>query len=112
MGNRDPDEVAAVRRVVADRVAGGRVDSVVASARGPAISPLPGPEPGFTVPELGVLAYRKLRGVPLLDLPRRGWSVHGGAIAATLGELLAALGSGRDAYIDNSLAAVAWLFPA
>jgi hypothetical protein len=45
-------------------------------ARGAAISPLPVPEPGFIVPELGVLAYRKLPGVPLLDLARRGWSVH------------------------------------
>ena len=130
MGNRDPDDIAAVRRVVADRLAGGRIDSVVAVGEGTghlayevngelivrwskepdaaaraagveregrllaavaAISPLPVPEPGFTVPELGVLAYRKLPGVPLLDLPRPEWSVHGGAIAATLGELLAAL---------------------
>jgi aminoglycoside phosphotransferase (APT) family kinase protein len=35
-----------------------------------AISPLPVPEPSFTVPEQGCLAYRKLPGVPLLDLPR------------------------------------------
>jgi aminoglycoside phosphotransferase (APT) family kinase protein len=130
MGNPDPDEVAAVRRVVADRLAGGRVDSVGAVGEGTghrayevngglivrwskepdaaaraagvererrllaavaAISPLAVPEPGFTVPELGVLAYRKLPGVPLLGLPRPEWSVHGGVIAATLGELLAAL---------------------
>jgi len=55
------------------------------------ISPLPVPEPVFTVPEQGCLAYRKLPGRPLLDLPRRRWSAHVGAIAATLGELLAAL---------------------
>ena len=130
MGSRVPDGVAAVRRVVAARVPGGRVDSVVpvgegtdhlayevngelivrwskepdAAARAAgleqearllaavaAISPLPVPEPTFTVPELGVLAYRKLPGVPLPDLPRPGWSAYGGAIAARLGGLLTAL---------------------
>src|SRR5215211_4430951 len=34
-----------------------------------AISPLPVPEPVFTAAEQGCLAYRKLPGVPLLDLP-------------------------------------------
>jgi aminoglycoside phosphotransferase (APT) family kinase protein len=56
-----------------------------------AISPLPCPEPVFTVPEQGVLAYRKLPGRPLLDLPQPQRSAHGGSIAATLGELLTAL---------------------
>jgi aminoglycoside phosphotransferase (APT) family kinase protein len=56
-----------------------------------AISPLPVPEPSFTVPERGVLAYRKLPGLPLLELPRPRWSAHGGSVAATLGELLTAL---------------------
>jgi aminoglycoside phosphotransferase (APT) family kinase protein len=56
-----------------------------------AISPLPVPEPVFTVPEQGVLAYRKLPGRPLLDLPQPQRSAHGGSIAATLGELLTAL---------------------
>src|SRR5919204_3247117 len=39
-----------------------------------AISPLPVPEPSFTVPEQGCLAYRKLPGVPLLDLPSHSGS--------------------------------------
>ena len=57
-----------------------------------AISPLPVPEPSFAVPEQGWLAYRRLPGEPLLDQPRRRWwSAHAGSIAATLGELLAAL---------------------
>jgi aminoglycoside phosphotransferase (APT) family kinase protein len=55
------------------------------------ISPLPVPEPAFTVAEQGCLAYRKLPGVPLLDMPRHRRSAHGTSIAATLGELLSAL---------------------
>ncbi|QFZ74591.1 phosphotransferase [Streptomyces fagopyri] len=55
------------------------------------ISPLPVPEPAFTVAEQGCLAYRKLPGTPLLDMPRHRRSAHGTSIAATLGELLAAL---------------------
>ncbi|MEU2617151.1 phosphotransferase [Streptomyces sp. NPDC007157] len=55
------------------------------------ISPLPVPEPTFTVPEQGCLAYRKLVGVPLSDMPRHQRSAHGTSIAATLGELLTAL---------------------
>lgn len=55
------------------------------------ISPLPVPEPTFTVAEQGCLAYRKLPGVPLLDMPRHRRSAHGTPIAATLGELLTAL---------------------
>jgi aminoglycoside phosphotransferase (APT) family kinase protein len=56
-----------------------------------AISPLPVPEPVFTVPEQGVLAYRKLPGRPLLDLPQSQRSAHVSSVAATLGELLTAL---------------------
>jgi aminoglycoside phosphotransferase (APT) family kinase protein len=56
-----------------------------------AVSPLPVPEPAFTVAEPGCLAYFKLPGVPLLDLPRHQRSAHGTSIAATLGELLTAL---------------------
>jgi aminoglycoside phosphotransferase (APT) family kinase protein len=56
-----------------------------------AISPLPVPEPVFTVPEQGCLAYRKLPGLPLLDLPAPQRSAHGGSVAAILGELLCAL---------------------
>lgn len=55
------------------------------------ISPLPVPEPAFTVAEQGCLAYRKLPGMPLLDVPRHRRSAHGTSIAATLGELLTAL---------------------
>lgn len=55
------------------------------------ISPLPVPKPRFTVPEQGCLAYFKLPGVPLLDLPRTQQSAHSPSIAATLGGLLAAL---------------------
>jgi aminoglycoside phosphotransferase (APT) family kinase protein len=130
MGNRSPDRVAAVRRMVAAHLPGNRVDSVVpvgegtdhlafevngelivrwskepdAAARAAgvdrearllaavaAISPLPVPEPGFTVPEQGVLAYGKLPGLPLLDLPRPRRSALGGPVAARLGELLTAL---------------------
>ncbi|MGQ4373861.1 phosphotransferase family protein [Streptomyces sp. SAS_267] len=55
------------------------------------ISPLPVPEPTFTDAEQGCLAYHKLPGVPLLDMPRHRRSAHGTSIAATLGELLTAL---------------------
>ncbi|WP_344317155.1 aminoglycoside phosphotransferase family protein [Acrocarpospora pleiomorpha] len=53
------------------------------------ISPLPVPEPSFTVAELGCLAYFKLPGLPLIDVPAARRSPNG--IAAALGELLAAL---------------------
>jgi aminoglycoside phosphotransferase (APT) family kinase protein len=56
-----------------------------------AVSPLPVPEPRFTVPELGCLAYRKIPGVPLLDTPAPTRSTHGAAVAATIGALLTAL---------------------
>jgi aminoglycoside phosphotransferase (APT) family kinase protein len=55
------------------------------------ISPLPVPEPRFADPEQGCLAYRKLPGRPLLDLPDGQRSEHGGSVAARLGELLTAL---------------------
>jgi aminoglycoside phosphotransferase (APT) family kinase protein len=55
------------------------------------ISPLPVPEPSVVDPEQGCLAYRKLLGRPLLDLPDAQRSEHGGSVAATLGELLTAL---------------------
>ncbi|GAA2049125.1 aminoglycoside phosphotransferase family protein [Polymorphospora rubra] len=54
-----------------------------------AVSPLPVPEPLFTAPELGCLAYRKLPGVPLLALPDR--AAYTGPVAAALGRLLGAL---------------------
>jgi aminoglycoside phosphotransferase (APT) family kinase protein len=55
------------------------------------ISPLPVPEPSFTVAEQGCLAYRKLPGVPLVDLPQPQREAYGTSIAATLGEFLTAL---------------------
>ncbi|GAA2086846.1 phosphotransferase family protein [Actinomadura alba] len=55
------------------------------------ISTLPVPEPVFTDPERGCWAYPKLPGVPLLDLPPAQRLVHGPAVAAALGSLLAAL---------------------
>ncbi|WP_329527796.1 phosphotransferase family protein [Streptomyces sp. NBC_01462] len=55
------------------------------------ISPLPVPEPAFTVAEQGCLAYHKLPGAPLLDMSPHQRSAHGTSIAAALGELLTAL---------------------
>jgi aminoglycoside phosphotransferase (APT) family kinase protein len=79
---KEPDPAARAAHV--DREA--RLLAAVA-----AVSPLPVPELAFTVPEQGCLAYRKLPGLPLLDLPEPQRSAHGGSVAATLGELLTAL---------------------
>ncbi|GAA0824627.1 phosphotransferase family protein [Streptosporangium amethystogenes subsp. fukuiense] len=54
-------------------------------------SPVPVPEPRFTVAEQGCLAYFKLPGLPLLDLPPSERLSHGPSVAATLGGLLSAL---------------------
>lgn len=55
------------------------------------ISPLAVPQPAFTVPEQGALAYRKLPGRPALELAEP-WRVdHRERIGAALGDLLAAL---------------------
>jgi aminoglycoside phosphotransferase (APT) family kinase protein len=80
--SKEPDPAARAEQV--DREA--RLLAAVAG-----IAPLPVPAPSFTVPEQGCLAYPKLPGVPLLDLPRLQRSARGGPIAATLGELLTAL---------------------
>ncbi len=55
------------------------------------LSPLPVPEPSFTIAGLGCLAYFKLPGLPLIDvaLPQR--STQGNSIVVTLGEFLSAL---------------------
>jgi aminoglycoside phosphotransferase (APT) family kinase protein len=79
---REPDPAARAAEV--DREA--RLLAAVAT-----ISPLPVPEPSFTVREQGFLAYRKLPGLPLLDQPQRRRSAHAGSVAAMLGELLTAL---------------------
>ena len=55
------------------------------------VSPLPVPELTFMVAEQGCLAYVKLPGVALLDMPRHERSAHGTSVAATLGEFLTAL---------------------
>jgi len=55
------------------------------------ISSLPVPVPAFVEPELGWLAYDRLPGVPLLDLPPQFRLEHGVAIADTLGAFLAGL---------------------
>lgn len=80
--SKEPDP--ARRAALLDREA--RVLAAVAE-----VSPLPVPEPAFLVAELGCLAYFKLPGAPLLDMPRHQRSAHDTSIAATLGELLTAL---------------------
>jgi aminoglycoside phosphotransferase (APT) family kinase protein len=55
------------------------------------VSPLPVPRPVFTDLGHGCVAYRKVPGAPLLDLPRSAWSAHAAPIAATLGGFLTAL---------------------
>ena len=80
--SKEPDPAARAGHV--DREA--RLLAAVA-----AIAPLPVPAPSLVIPEQGCLAYRKLRGVPLLDLPRQQRSAHDTTIAAMLGELLTAL---------------------
>lgn len=62
------------------------------------VSPLRVPEPIFTVAEQGCLAYVKLRGVPLIDLPASQLPARSGPIAAVLGEFLTAL---HDVPIDR-----------
>ncbi len=49
------------------------------------------PEPVFTAAEHGCLAYFKLAGVPLLEVPPGPRSEHGASIAGRLGDLLDAL---------------------
>lgn len=48
------------------------------------ISPLPVPLPSFTAPEQGCLAYRKLPGVPVLDMPAPRRAASASSIGATL----------------------------
>jgi aminoglycoside phosphotransferase (APT) family kinase protein len=55
------------------------------------VAPVPVPEPAFTIPELGCLAYFKLPGTPLLDLAPQRSPDRDAAIAATLGDLLTTL---------------------
>lgn len=55
------------------------------------ITTLPVPAPVFTAPDEGCLAYPKLPGVSLLDLPAGLRADHGVPVAAELGGFLAAL---------------------
>jgi aminoglycoside phosphotransferase (APT) family kinase protein len=55
------------------------------------VLPLAVPSPSFTVAEHGCLAYFKIPGVPLRDVPRQRWMAHAPSIAARLGGFLAAL---------------------
>jgi aminoglycoside phosphotransferase (APT) family kinase protein len=55
------------------------------------VSPLAVPMPKFSVAEQGCLAYVKVPGVPLRDVPRQVRLAHAASIAARLGEFLRAL---------------------
>ncbi|BCJ39677.1 hypothetical protein GCM10010168_78680 [Actinoplanes ianthinogenes] len=76
----DPDETAREARLL----------TAVA-----AVAPLPVPSPAFVIPERGCLAYYKLPGVPLLELPQQFRAAHAASITAALGELLTAVRSIR-----------------
>src|SRR6266516_909259 len=80
--SKEPDPVRRAARV--DREA--RLLAAVAS-----ISPLPVPEPELVAAEAGCLAYRKLPGLPLPDLPHQQLAARAEQVAAVLGTLLAAL---------------------
>jgi aminoglycoside phosphotransferase (APT) family kinase protein len=54
-----------------------------------AVVPVPVPVPAFVLAERGCLAYRKLPGIPLLDLPQR--RDHAESLVAQLSGLLAVL---------------------
>lgn len=55
------------------------------------ISPMAVPEPRFTVAEQGCLAYFKIPGLPMLDLPQPHRLAHATSIADALGDLLTAM---------------------
>jgi len=80
--SKEPDPVR--RTALVEREA--RLLTVVAG-----FSPVPVPAPRFTVAEWGCLAYPRLPGLPLLNLPSSKRQAHAPSIAATLGGLLAAM---------------------
>jgi aminoglycoside phosphotransferase (APT) family kinase protein len=80
--SKEPDAILRAARVRRE----ARVLAVVA-----AISPLPVPEPALVAADEGCLAYFKLPGILVLDLPQEQRSVHARAIATDLGRLLRAL---------------------
>lgn len=55
------------------------------------ISPVPVPDPVFTAAEHGCLAYYKLAGQPLIDLPHALRTTHADSVGVVLAELLSAL---------------------
>ncbi|NKZ02539.1 phosphotransferase family protein [Actinomadura latina] len=78
------------------------------------VSPLPVPEPVFTVAEDGCLAYFKLPGIPLIDVAPAQRAAHADSIAAALGEFLGALHAVPVARVDGLVEvddepAAAWL---
>ena len=77
-----PDPGERSRRVLRE----SRVLATVA-----ATSPLPVPVPRFTAADDGCLAYARLPGSPLLDLPAAQRSSRAAAVGAALGGLLTAL---------------------
>ncbi|WP_106401706.1 phosphotransferase family protein [Actinocorallia populi] len=69
-----------------------RVDADLRLLRAVAeISPVPVPVPLFAVADRGCLAYSRLPGLPLIDLPARERAVHAGPVAVVLGGFLTAL---------------------
>lgn len=80
--SREPDPVR--RAELVDQEA--RLLATVAG-----ISPLAVPQPRFTAAAQGCLAYSKIPGRPLLDLPQRQRAAHDVSTAAALGELLTAM---------------------
>lgn len=77
--NRGPDAATEVAREA-------RLLAVVAET-----SPVAVPRPVFTAAEQGFLAYRKLPGRPVLELPPAWRVAHREQLGATVGELLTAL---------------------
>jgi aminoglycoside phosphotransferase (APT) family kinase protein len=59
------------------------------------VSPLPVPQPRFTAPAQGCLAYAKLPGSPLLDMSASQRPAHATALAVTLAELLTVMHAGQ-----------------
>src|SRR3954468_45728 len=80
--SKEPDPGRRAAQVVRE----GRLLTAVAG-----FSPVPVPEPAFTAAEEGCLAYFKIPGRPLLEAPIVERYVHGEAVAATIGAMLAAI---------------------
>jgi aminoglycoside phosphotransferase (APT) family kinase protein len=80
--SKEPDPVRRARRVQREALLLWTVAD---------ISPVPVPVPIFTVAEEGCLAYFKIFGVPLLDLPADLRLTHGHSVGSEMGALLAAL---------------------